>query len=353
MTSRPIPELFMYSSLAKFKATTCTSPLLARAKASTRAFSVCVFTSPWMSITLTWVLMVRTFAVSFASGILPSLVSELSWPSVNVLSKVPTALISSRRWLSDCLLLRRANCIQLWLGSAIHLAGQIKIAREPDWRSGASKLRTGFLAFLQPDDQFDHVMGCLGGNPHIIHHIFHEKQPPAARRLQASQFRFEVRRLRRRDGSAATLIRDPNDQLVGSRFDADQHRQIGVEVIAVFHRVHRRLAHCRLQLFQTRLWQLQVADSLGDTLNRRALIAFLAGNRKLGQDAPAIVPVWQRVLQGDERHVVLLFPGRPGEAPQFRAQAVNQALAAGGLFDQRFKPPFPEHLTSRIVCLNQ
>src|SRR5215210_3517585 len=124
---------------------------------------------------------------------------------------------------------------------------------------------------------------------HLVDHSRDQEHPPASRRLRTAQLCFQIRRIpglgRRR--STAPIGYAYHEVLI---LDEDHYlyRHLRSVLVAVFHGVHRRLGHGRLELFQVLTANVEIPDRLCDRLHRQPLVAGLAWHGKFGQDSPEV-----------------------------------------------------------------
>ena len=137
---------------------------------------------------------------------------------------------------------------------------------------------------------------------------------------------------RHRPGAA--LIRDPTRSSSSDRpTTSNRHRQLRPALVPVLDRVHRGLGDGGLQPLEPLRRQRRARDRGGDPLHRLALVAGVARHART---RPAPLPFavrgrrhgCRRRSERHERDVVLLLPGRAGEAVELGEQAVDQRRSA-------------------------
>src|SRR5688572_18532106 len=149
----------------------------------------------------------------------------------------------------------------------------------------------------------------------------------------------------------------------------DPDRDSGIVLVAVFHGVHRRLGHGRLEPRQTLFGKGQILYRLGDLFHGRAFVPRLAWKCKVGEDSKVYITsfrIWLKwgleishsgpgSLQCDQGNVVLLLRVLSREAGQFGQHKVDELLAAIRTLghDQLPEAWETEHLAFGIVGLHQ
>ena len=139
---------------------------------------------------------------------------------------------------------------------------------------------------------------------------------------------------------------------------ADRHRAVGAVLVAVLHRVHRRLGHRGLQALEAGRLQPQA----GHGAPRRAPIASRSLPGSLASSNSASTRPLDsadtdagagRALQGDHRDVVLLLGVGTGEGLEVGEHVVDQLPAAGRPGHGLLEPREAEHVALGVVRLER
>src|SRR5215208_2799868 len=159
-------------------------------------------------------------------------------------------------------------------------------------RHAPSRLRTlawsslvVIWASLQAQGELDGVSARLARHARLVNHLLDQEQAPAARLLATLELRLKVRGLGFWQLAGVAAVGHLNEHALRGEQYADRYRPIGAVLVAVLHRVHRGLGNRRLQALDARGLEAQVGDRTLHALDHAALVAGLARQLEVGQDA--------------------------------------------------------------------
>src|SRR5829696_9634707 len=137
------------------------------------------------------------------------------------------------------------------------------------------------------NDQFDRVVSIVAGDAHLVDHTLYKEQSPSSGRLHTFQFRLQIRRIPALGRwRSTTPVGYAHHEVPILDEDHYLYRHLRSVLVAVFHGVHRRLGHGRLESLQVLTANVEIPDRLGDRLHRQPLVSGLAWHGKLGHGSP-------------------------------------------------------------------
>src|SRR3712207_4887251 len=139
------------------------------------------------------------------------------------------------------------------------------------------------------NDQFDRVVPVVAGDAHLVDHTLYKEQSPSSGRLHTFQLRLQIRRIPALGWWRPTTPIGYTHHEV-PLFDENHYlyRHLRSVLVAVFHGVHRRLAHGGLESLPVLPANVEIPDRLCDRLHRQPLISGLAWHREFGQGSPEV-----------------------------------------------------------------
>src|SRR5581483_7792190 len=195
----------------------------------------------------------------------------------------------------------------------------------------------------------------------IIHHILNQEQAPSPCCLSFSQLGFKIR--------FASIWNELTIPLVANTYckcclrgkNLDSYRNIGLIVVAMFHRVHRRLSHSSFDLLKSLRRQVKHFDNIGNLLHNLTLVARLTRYSPFIESLPVIVSVHLinlsgrpgcgrahsitlRSLQCQQCDIIFLLPIRSGKGCQFTQYNVDENTTPWMLANQCFEAWQAKHL---------